>query len=146
VVPLRSAEGRRDLFLGVHHHYTIVHLPDDPTGGSFKVSSSRYMYEVLDRDERELFVYHWHPEGVSPIQVPHMHFSGAAPISLPPAPGGQQPRRLEVDRAHFPTGRIALEDVIELLIRDLGIVPRRGDWEDVLNESLASLRGRRPWE
>jgi hypothetical protein len=146
VLPLRTTDGRRDLQIGIRHHYTIIHLPDDLASGPFKVSSSRYMYELLDRDERELFVYHWHPEGVSPIQTPHLHFSGAAPLPLPLSPSDQQPRQIAVDRAHFPTGRIAVESFIELLIQDFQVEPRRTDWREILGIGLLSARSTSPWE
>ena len=98
------------------------------------------MYELLDREERELVVYHWHPKGVSTVRSPHLHFAGAPPLVLPPGPGEQQSHQLAINRAHFPTGRIAIEAFIELLIRDFGIEPKRSDWQAALDAGVA-----KPW-
>jgi hypothetical protein len=146
VVPLRTRDGRADLRLGVYHHYTVVHLPNDVTDREpFKISSSRYMYELLDRDEREIFVYHWHPEGVSTFLQPHMHFSGASPIALAPGLGDIAPRYLAIDKAHFPTGRTPFEDVVALLIREFDVAWRRDDWEEILRDNLAAIQRGRTW-
>ena len=140
IVPLRMRDGGRGLLLGLYHHYTVVHAPDDPDGGSYRVISSRYMYELLDREQRELFVSHWHPEGVSPIRFPHLHVSGAPPIVVPPLPKEQRSREVALNKAHFPTGPTAIEEFVVLLIRDFEIASRRDDWSEVLAESGSSIR------
>lgn len=37
--------------------------------------------------------------------------------------------------AHFPTGPVALQDVISLAIRWFGVTPRQPDWERTLRET-----------
>jgi hypothetical protein len=39
--------------------------------------------------------------------------------------------RPELINAHFPTGRIALEDVLRLAITEFGVRPPRSDWAEV---------------
>jgi hypothetical protein len=41
----------------------------------------------------------------------------------------------DLGRAHLPTGRIGLEHVLRLAIRDLGVEARRDDWREVLDEA-----------
>jgi hypothetical protein len=96
------------------------------------------MYELLDYDERELFVYHWHPTGSSPVRFPHLHVAGAAPIPLAAPAGDAPPRRLAIDKAHFPTDRVSFEEVVGLLIRDFDIEPHREDWERILSDRWAN--------
>jgi hypothetical protein len=90
------------------------------------------MYRVLDRNGRELFAYHWHPEGLSSIVNPHLHKRGAAPFVLPPTRGSDDLTELPIGKAHFPTGHITLRQVIRLLIEDLGVEPRDANWRQVL--------------
>jgi hypothetical protein len=40
--------------------------------------------------------------------------------------------REELQKAHIPTGRVELEDVLLLAIREFGVRPRRDDWEEIL--------------
>ncbi len=48
-----------------------------------------------------------------------------------------------LNRLHLPTGRILVEDVVELLIRVFAAVPLVDDWEAILAENRAAfLRGR----
>lgn len=131
VVPLRLNDGRRRLTLGIYQQFVIQDAID--LAGAFRVETRRYMYELRDRSDREIFSYHWHPEGASPIQFPHFHVDGAPPVMLTPMPDETQPYRLALDKAHFATGIITLEEVVALLIRDFDVQPRRTDWERVLS-------------
>ncbi|MCX6023620.1 MAG: hypothetical protein NTZ05_18175 [Chloroflexi bacterium] len=76
---------------------------------------------MLDRQERELFAYHWHPEGHSRVTFPHLHVAQ-----------GRVDYAGLLAKAHFPTGTIALRDVLRLMTEDFGVRPRREDWASVL--------------
>ncbi len=132
VVPLRTTDDQRGLRFGVYLEYRILEAPDAVADERFRVDVMRYAYEFLDREERELFAYHWHPAGVSPVRFPHLHLPRVSLI----APTGGSPlgglSEIGIGKAHFPTGPISLEGVIGLLIRDFGVVPRRRDWAEVL--------------
>jgi hypothetical protein len=78
----------------------------------------------LDRDDRELFAYHWHPKGLSPVVHPHLHLTRVSPFLLP-AHGSHKSLELPIDKAHFPTGHVTLQQVSRLLIEDLGVEPAR---------------------
>jgi hypothetical protein len=85
------------------------------------VRLSDYFYSLTDDEGREYFAYHWHPGGRSRFTWPHLH--------LGPALGQMGSFATQ---AHFPTGPVALEDVIGMMIRWFGVVPLRQDWEAVL--------------
>ena len=70
-------------------------------------------------------------EGRSRVTWPHLHVYDASigPASL-------------LSKAHLPTGRVALEDVIQLAIIEFGVQPRsrhNENWGDVLRETRALL-------
>lgn len=128
-VPLAGGE---NLSLVVALQYRIVE--ESGASGAWKVSISAYAYRLLDPDEAELLAYHWHPSGRSAMTFPHLHL-GSAGVG----PGGA------LLRAHLPTGRVALEEVIRLAIVDLGAQPRRADWSEVLVESQKIFERWRTW-
>lgn len=113
--------GRNDLSLWVHQNYRVVEL--EGRGRSWTVRTVGYVYRLV-AGGRELVAYHWHPRGRSPHTFPHMHLGPAAEIGF-----------TDIGRAHLPTGRIGLADVLRLAIRDLGVEPRRDDWREVLDEA-----------
>lgn len=87
-----------------------------------------YSYQVVNSSDQELFAYHWHPFGRSPINFPHIHF-GHGVAGIPP----------ELTGAHFPTGPVTLAEVVRLLLSDFGVRPLRPDWPAVLGRSQATL-------
>jgi hypothetical protein len=71
--------------------------------GPWKVTTTGYMYDVL-LDEKKLYEYHWHPISASHEVRPHLHCSAA------------------LDKGHIPTGRVMIEDVLNLAVQ-LGARP-----------------------
>ncbi len=67
-----------------------------------------YSYAIRDRDEREVLVYQWHPEGVSDVTFPHLHISRSAPIPLART---DPPRTVAIGRMHLPTNHVRLDDL-----------------------------------
>ena len=95
---------------------------------TFSVRITGYHYGLLDAVQRDLLVYHWHPERRSHIAVPHLHLPAANPM----IPGASS--------VHFPSGRVSLNEVIRLAI-DLGARPGRRDWERALARTAAEIEG-----
>lgn len=88
--------------------------------------TTSYFYELLDREQRGILAYHWHPHGPSPITYPHLHVGGqTAPVGL--------------IQAHLPTGRISLVDVVRMTISEFGVTPLRADWQSVLDRAEREL-------
>lgn len=129
--PLR---GESRLQVSFAMEYEIVESPD-PKRGPWKVRTRQYRYHVVAADMTEVLLFHWHPDGKSSQQGPHLHV-GSSQLT---------PSAVVNRKAHVPTGRVALESVIELLITDLNVVPLRSDWHEVLGEGRAAYQQYRTW-
>ena len=46
---------------------------------------------------------------------------------------------------HLPSGRVALEDVLEMLLEELEVRPRRDDWRETLERTRAEFERVRTW-
>ncbi len=130
-VPLPGAS---QLSLAIAQHYRIVET-DDPERGPWKVHTAAYWYSLGDEQGQEVLAYHWHPDGRSRITWPHLHLGHLAL-------GGGGPL---TSRAHLPTGRVAVEQVLRLAIEELRVEPRRDDWQAVLTEAEAAFERWRTW-
>jgi hypothetical protein len=128
--PLR-AETR--FFISVVQHYRVV---EDATSGPFRISTAYYKYTLEDEEGDEILGYHWHPDGSSPYTRPHLHLGHGARIGRPD---------LEIVNTHLPTGRVALEDFVFLLIQGFKVKERRGDWEALLQAGAALFRKHGNW-
>lgn len=93
VVKLR---GGNKVGLSVSVRYCIVQT-DEPGRGPWKVTTVGYMYE-LQLDGKTLYEYHWHPISASHEVRPHLHCSA-------------------VGKGHIPTGRVMIEDVLNLAVQ-----------------------------
>lgn len=126
--PVRLARVARpsDIAIRIGQQYRIVHAEGDR--GPLKVQTVAYMYTLEDADGREVFGYHWHPESRSPSSFPHIHFGAGAMVG-----------RAEVQRAHFPTGRVSVEEFLRLLIEAFDVRTRRRDWRAVLQQTQAAF-------
>jgi hypothetical protein len=123
--------------LRVSQQYEVIKGED--RRGPFKVQTLAYSYTLYALDqrddrEREIFSYHWHPRGQSPITYPHLHLAQGAEVG-----------RDEVREAHFPTGRISLEEVLQLVIIEFHVKPLRRDWADILQRTQAAFEEFRTW-
>lgn len=136
--------------LSIEHHYRVIR----PGGkhGPYKVQTAAYYYAIDDHAGREIVAYHWHPDVRQATGVragfPHLHVNRGI-VRLETRLGltlttSENPLRLDAAQAHFPTARIALEDVIELAIRDFG-VSHRANALLVLSETRAAFERNRTW-
>lgn len=111
VVKLR---GGGKVGLSVTMNYRII-ADEDAERGPWKVTTVGYMYD-LRLDDRSLYEYHWHPISASHEVRPHLHCAA-------------------VDKGHIPTGRVMIEDVLNLAVQ-CGAKPNNmGRWKalDKLN-------------
>lgn len=74
-----------------------------------RVATSGYQYQIAV-DQQPLFEFHFHPG--RRVEHCHVHVSADAP------------NWLSLRKVHLPTGRVALEDVLLMLVTDLGVTPR----------------------
>jgi len=98
------------------------------TGAFWQRESISYEYRLLDHFERELLVYHWHPESAGP-DFPHIHVSA----SLDAQVDALTRRELPLDKRHVATGWVELRDVERMLITEFDVRPLRPDWEQRLS-------------
>jgi hypothetical protein len=106
----------------------------------YRAEIARYLYVVHDVRGRELFAYHLHPDSVSDVWTPHLHVSVAQNVALPSGPGNRGNAELPLGKLHFPTRRIDPSQLVRFLITELGVGPRRPDWESVLDRIERSSR------
>ncbi|MDV2477835.1 hypothetical protein F8M49_25000 [Rhodococcus zopfii] len=107
--------------------FELVHTSDAhyaETNERFRVSTREYLYKVV-LDKGPEIRWHWHPQGNSPERRPHIHPS----FNL---------------KAHMPSGREALEDVIESCI-ELGATPSCQDYRVRLAETGGIHKLYRSW-
>lgn len=120
------------LAIEVRQQYRITETPNryEP----WQVRTVAYYYILRESGGPDIFSYQWHPAQRSPITFPHLHLGPAAAVG-----------REELTKAHIPTGRVALEDFIRLLIDHLGVRPLREDWEQALEKSRTEFEADRSW-
>lgn len=129
------------LFVSVTHVFTIV---EDKQEGGYKVSSREYFYKLADNPyesehDKGVFSYHWHPISY-PIRHPHLHIT-ITPIL------GYHGLELRINRAHYPTSRVCVEDFVRLLIEGYDIKPRcnRSEWSRILRKNKTAFHNHATW-
>ena len=123
----------QSLFLSIQQLYLVVRAEGDL--GPWKVSIVSYAYSLEDDTGAGLH-YHWHPAGRSEVKSPHLHLRGS----------NSQIANTHLRGVHFPTGRIALEDVLRLSIIDFGVRPLKDDWREIIDSTQAKFEGWRTWQ
>lgn len=133
---LHTHGGHGDLVFRFAHTYTTERVRNGQAPVFFEVSTSSYQYAVLDVDEKEIVVYHWHPTGVSAATMPHPHVTAAGAVELRQRAGSRLTgRKTHLGAFHLPTGQVLLEDGVELLVREFAVDPLLPDWESILSRN-----------
>jgi hypothetical protein len=104
---------------------------------SYSVKTVSYTYEVEDETtHHELLAFHWEPESPhSTLKIPHLHLGFVlAEKTLP-----------FNNKAHIPSGRVPLEDVVSFLISDLKVSSLHSNWESLLSGTRELFMGRKAW-
>lgn len=125
---LNTRSGAR-IFLSITQVFSVGLSADDKT--QFKGKTRFYSYRLsqqADVGAKEVLAYHWHPLE-SDVRHPHLHVAC-------------------VPRVHFPTSRVCLEDVIEMLIRYYGVRPRllHDEWTGILNKNKSAFEQMATWK
>lgn len=110
-----------------------------PGYGPYRVTMLEYIYDIVvprpnDPAGETMLAWHWHPNNER-IKEPHLHIKPGAAEKLHPA----------LCDAHVPTGRVALEDVVEFMHAELRVVGQRHDWEPILNKARDDHLLHRSW-
>lgn len=115
------------LFLEIAIEYRIV-KDERPDYGPYRINTLAYSYILSAEDGKEVFAYQWQPK--SKVQSPHLHVTCLG------------------RKYHFPTGRIAIEQVIRFLITEYKVKPRKErlqDWQEVLDQTQQRFERYRSW-
>lgn len=122
----------RDLWISVAME--VEARRDDPETRSWRTHTIRYDYALFagKQADAERLSYHYHP--TSGVVLPHLH------VNVRPR---WAPRGLR--KKHLPTGRVAFEDFVEVLIEEFDVRPKRDDWRSVLDQNREVFRDRRTW-
>lgn len=95
-----------------------------------KVSTTYYSYAVEGEGAEEIIGYHWHPSSTSRISYPHLHLGNGAKVGR---------AELESAKAHLPTGRVGIEEIVNLLIETFKVPTRRVDHANVLRDNFSKF-------
>jgi hypothetical protein len=118
--------GPAKIHVSIQLSYRIVPIPDSGRG-PWKVTTTGWIYNVLDAKEARIVAYHWHPISDSHAKYPHVHITEVG------------------DKKHFPTGRVLVEDVLTLAI-DLGAEPRNeSKWAKVSESNRTNFALSATW-
>ena len=131
-------KGRFRLTMAIALKYSVV--AHEKAEGGWKVRTAKYIYEITDSQGGPLFDFHWHPDGESRVTTPHMHIRPSIKVAAEIVDLYRA-----VTKAHIPTGRISLEDVLRFLVDELDVEPLRADWETVLSGTDERYRLWRSW-
>jgi hypothetical protein len=127
-----SSGGPSGLHLGARYRFAIGEEPFEERRPRWRATTVMYEYRLLDRDERELLVYHWQPgpDFLGPDH-PHLHVSA----SLTAQTSAIEKRSIDLDKLHLATGRVSLASVVRMLITEFRVAPRRHNWSETLDRT-----------
>jgi hypothetical protein len=130
-LPVELGSGT-EFSIRVSQQYRLIEAPSATR--PWRVTTVAYHYTLQEAEGAEIISYQWHPGVPNSVSFPHLHIRQGAGLG-----------REELQRAHLPTGRVALENFVRLLIVDFGVPPEKDNWEDELAKSLAEFEADRSW-
>lgn len=122
VVPLRRRSGLAPLHLRTTIYYSIA--TSGERAGWWEARVGGWVYEIRSPSDDVILAFHWHPNS-GRVTWPHLHAYGANEV-------------VELHKLHAPTGPITAGSVVRFLIEDLEVVPRRQDWQTILDRHTAT--------
>jgi hypothetical protein len=114
------------LALALTMRYVITE-DEDPARGPWKVNTTGWYYTIHEGGQ-QILGFHWHPSRRSRVQSPHLHAFATQRFK----------------KRHVPTGRVLIEDVLELAI-ELGAIPLNDDWDRICARNRAAVRRSQSW-
>jgi hypothetical protein len=82
-----------------------------------------WVYEIRSGSGTLILAFHWHPSS-GRVTWPHLHAYGAHDF-------------VELYKLHPPTGPVTAGSIVRFLIEGLGVLPRRPNWQAVLDRHAA---------
>lgn len=128
-----TLQGTYPVRLQILHLYIVTQ--DQP--GAWSVHTTGYSYDIEELGGNEVVTYHYDPRPElygepNPYTKPHLHVRGLT-------------KPLPMGKAHFPTGRVSIEEVLLFAIRELGVHTNRPDAVAFLEAGDAQFQARRSW-
>jgi hypothetical protein len=87
--------------------------------GWWEARIAGWVYEIRSAAGDLILAFHWHPS-TGRVTWPHLHAYGVN-------------ESVELHKLHPPTGTIKAASVVRFLIEDLDVLPRRPDWQAILD-------------
>lgn len=119
-----TLSGRAKVAIDILMRYVIV-PHEDKTKGPWKVTITGWIYQLHDRSGDLIAGYHWHPNLTPDILHPHVHVVD--------------------DKTHFPTGRVLVEDVLQLAIEHGAKPIDAGAWGSVSTKNRTNFEKGATW-
>ena len=106
--------------------FSFVH---QATEKDWKVKTHKYTYAIERADDKqEVLAFHWQDQS-SKVHYPHAHMD-----------------LIHISRkAHIPTGRVPLEDVVWFLIKELDVQPLNKKWDKIILEAREKFIKFKTW-
>jgi hypothetical protein len=120
-VVLRRRRGLNPIRFGVSFDYAISEAAE--RAGWWEASLTSWVYDVRGSEGRHILAFHWHPTS-GRVTLPHLHAYGTN-------------QSIELHKLHPPTGTVTDGSVVRFLIDDLDVLPRRANWQAVLDRHAA---------
>jgi hypothetical protein len=120
-VSLRQSRGLGSLQFKVAVDYMINPAPERT--GWREAAIAGWVYEIRDQAVSQILAFHWHPAS-GHVTWPHLHAYGTNDV-------------VNLHKLHPPTGPITTGSVVRFLIEDLDVLPRRPNWQAVLDRHAA---------
>lgn len=131
-VRVTRKHGALPLYLSITQTYRVVAAQ----AGGTRAKSTGYTYGLYAQPDNQepILEFHWHPESTPRLRWPHLH------VIANSADG-------QLDRVHFPTARICVEDFIRLLIRDFDVETRvpHDKCKQILTKNKAAFVEKANW-
>lgn len=114
-------------------HFVLLHLYEVTwSTDGWAVHTRGYTYGLELAGGQEIVIYHYDPRPESKVKTPHLHVRG---LDKP----------FDLGKAHFPTGRVSIEEVLRFAVRELGVRPGTTNWETILEETERDFHEKKTW-
>jgi len=114
--------------------FETLDLGESEKRNRFRVTTREYIYAVSVGGQ-EILAAHWHPASSSPFTEPHWHIGAVALTEV----------GAYLEGTHIPSPRVSFEQMIRLMIDQMGVAPRRQDWSKVLERTESRFVEHRSW-
>jgi hypothetical protein len=112
----------------------------------WEIRTTRYTYWLTERNEREVIVYHWDSDAISPAYGAHLYFGKS--LVHPAMPDEARAFAGRLTNARWPTGLVTLPSLLRAVIADLGVeplVPDRAEVDRILTAAEQTMRASLAW-